>query len=574
MKDGRLVVFRAALAAKKGVRGLATRLNWTKSLAALALLASAALLSGGCAKVVVTSSAAPIGAASPDAGSPDAGSPDAGTSNAGVDAGIPADAGTPVDAGPADDAGVADAGFPDAGDAGLALNSLRVSPHQASAVAGQPFQFRAAEVFADGGTRDVTAVATWTISGAGGSVDAGATVGTSVGSLVVTAAVDGAADSAALLITTRRIAFVSSSSGIARFGDWSDARGQQGTAAADAICGALASRAGLAGAFRAWISDSRDDAYCRVLGLGGKRANQCGGGPLPPGGPWISTLGEPFGESLDAVLAGAIDAPIRGDERGADVGPGAPLRTGTGFQGGLDSFEPASTCSDWTAASDTEQSVGSESGYTAGFWTESLNASCASAGRLYCFEIGDGAGPALPATPAGKLAFVTSDVGGGDLGAWSGAGGATGIAAGDNICRNAAARAGLANAATFKAWLSDSSVDAIDRLSWPGPWVRGDGALIAPDKTVLTSGELSGSISMNERGEYVLFTAGKFDEIAWTGTTAAGRKDANRCTDWTDQSGAVHGAGGVDDAASPSWSDNAYFPCVGPPLALYCFADQ
>jgi hypothetical protein len=365
--------------------------------------------------------------------------------------------------------------------------------------------------------------------------------------------------------------FVTTESGSGRLADWRDSQGQQGTAAGDAVCAALASRAGLPGTFRAWLSDSHADAYCRILGLSGQHANQCGVTQLPAAGPWISTLGEPFGASLDAILEGNIDAPIRGDQNGTRVATGLLMRTGTGFAGGIDPQNP-STCLEWTS-SGSEQSPSSRTGYTAGFWTEDTTQDCGINERLYCFEVGTG--PALPATPPGKLAFITSQTGPGDLGTWTGAGGAIGIAAGDNICRAAAADAGHSNASRFKAWLSDSHVDAMDRLQWPGPWVRPDGAVIALDKAQLASGTLSGTLSQNELGNYVLYNQANLDLFAWTGTSGAGRKTNDVCTDWTDNSNDHAGSDGLSCAGSRIWSDfQNSAQCGSYHFALYCFEDE
>ena len=63
-------------------------------------------------------------------------------------------------------------------------------------------------------------------------------------------------------------AFVTSSSGTGNLGSWPDAGsglpgvgGFVGLDAADAICQAHASRAGLSGTYVAWLSDASTDAY-------------------------------------------------------------------------------------------------------------------------------------------------------------------------------------------------------------------------------------------------------------------------------------------------------------------------
>lgn len=75
-----------------------------------------------------------------------------------------------------------------------------------------------------------------------------------------------------------RLAFVTSVQGNANLQTWADANGLSGLAAADRICRQRATAAGLAEAdqFVAWMSDSNDDAYCRVHGLPGKRSANCG----------------------------------------------------------------------------------------------------------------------------------------------------------------------------------------------------------------------------------------------------------------------------------------------------------
>jgi hypothetical protein len=59
------------------------------------------------------------------------------------------------------------------------------------------------------------------------------------------------------------------------------------------------------------------------------------------------------------------------------------------------------------------------------------------------------------------LIFVTSASGTADLSTWAGAGGETGLRAGDAFCRGRAAAVGLPGAQTFVAWLFDSADDAL-----------------------------------------------------------------------------------------------------------------
>ena len=98
---------------------------------------------------------------------------------------------------------------------------------------------------------------------------------------------------------TVRQAFLTSVAGPAVFADWPNTA-LSGAAAADEVCQGLAATAAIPNAanFRAWLSTSTSDAYCRVQGLSGQRGTGCGGGPQPGAGPWQLVDGRP----LSAVL--------------------------------------------------------------------------------------------------------------------------------------------------------------------------------------------------------------------------------------------------------------------------------
>ena len=75
-----------------------------------------------------------------------------------------------------------------------------------------------------------------------------------------------------------RVAFVTSVFGDGNLGSWPDSGIEVGVAAADEICQARATVAGLAnsGNFVAWLSTTTDDAYCRLHGFSGKKSANCG----------------------------------------------------------------------------------------------------------------------------------------------------------------------------------------------------------------------------------------------------------------------------------------------------------
>ena len=269
-----------------------------------------------------------------------------------------------------------------------------------------------------------------------------------------------------------RVAFVTSASGSSDLKTWDAAGdGLTGLQAADSICTSLAEAAGLdnPGNFVAWLSDSADDAYCRVHHLSGKISANCGEAGLPvAAGPWVRTDGAPFGAAIAELLGPlhTVYAPLWLDETGAMLpDPMAAAWTATGIAGEL--FGP--TCAEWDDTPAGSGGVGWVD-RTSLSWTSFGTQGCSGAGHLYCLEMA--AGPALELPePGARLAFVTGAVGSGDLGSWPMADeDAEGLAAGDSICRNSALQAGLAYPESYRAWLSAAGVNAGDRFDHDGAW--------------------------------------------------------------------------------------------------------
>lgn len=346
--------------------------------------------------------------------------------------------------------------------------------------------------------------------------------------------------------------FITSVSGTGNFSTWPDAGGSTGVAAADAICQARAGIAGLpnAEAFRAWISDTEDDAYCRLHGRGGSKADSCGESTLPvAAGPWIRVDGLPFAPSIDSLLSPANEVfhPPRIDEFGAE-------RTDSVWTGttGAGVLSATGDCFAWASDTSGFAAVGSSDGTSEAWtstWASPTRSMCSSSHALLCFEAG--VGGALPALEArGVLAFVSSAVGSANLSTWAQAGGASGIAAGDAICQALAGSAGLADPTRFKAWLSDSTLDAKSRFASGGPWVRLDRTSIAISLAELTSAVLGTSISQTELGEYV------GNAHVWTGTNADGTQRGSGCSGWTSTSSSLEAVTGTPNVASSSWTRN------------------
>jgi len=370
----------------------------------------------------------------------------------------------------------------------------------------------------------------------------------------------------------QKVAFATSVKGHGDLSEWPDALmvGATGVEAGDAICQARALAVGLDNPqdFVAWLSDSNDDAYCRIHGLTGTKADNCGQIIFPAdAGPWVRMDGFPFAAEITQMLApnGRIFTPVLLDEFGQQ-GTQIYYWTCTSETGVLTTSFP-SACSDWSDSTSSDSAYAGRTTRTTRGWTRSDGNACSAFLRLLCLE-GGGAGPALPVfTIDDRVAFLTSVMGHGDLSSWPDAGGATGIAAGDAICRARAAAASLDDPSSFKAWLSDSSTDAKDRFLNDGRWVRLDGVKIADNLADLTDGQLFTSINVMETGVY---TNG-FDNV-WTATGQDGTLIGGACNNWTDGSDSAQGRVGYSIDTAHGWTAWLDRDCDWPGR-LYCFSD-
>ncbi len=172
------------------------------------------------------------------------------------------------------------------------------------------------------------------------------------------------------------------------------------------------------------------------------------------------------------------------------------------------------------------------------------------------------------AVGGGRIVFVSSVQGSGDLSTWADATRtSSGIAAGDTICKAKAEAAGLPNAANFKAWLSDSTTNAIDRITSDGQWFRPDGEKVADSKADLTDRDIDTTIDRTEAGDYLSTTV-------WTGTGRDGLLsiEANTCDGWTSSADINNGTIGESVFFDGRWSHAADSPCSNL-HSLYCFED-
>jgi hypothetical protein len=362
--------------------------------------------------------------------------------------------------------------------------------------------------------------------------------------------------------------FVTSVTGTGDLSTWADSGGVAGLAGADAVCQARATAASLEGAalFVAWMSDSVDDAYCRVHGMTGKKATNCGGLPDPPSfaGPWVRTDLHPFSPAIHGLVGfhGNVYIPVSKDEFGIESMASFAF-SATDYNG---EYKPGSSlaCSDWTSSASGMVPGGSLS-RTTGSWTDFGQIGCANPAPLICLKQADGP-PIAPLFNQGALAFLTHSIGNGRLEDWPEAGGKQGLEAGDNICRLRASAAGLPHPEEFKAWLSTSSVDAADRFTFGGPWVRPDGVIVAQTRVDLVSGQLHSPINQTAFGVYW------GNQGVWTGSTGLGAGTGAHCVDWSSDSSGPQGTYGLANAID-EWSEVfGPQPCSGY-CALYCLSN-
>jgi hypothetical protein len=140
----------------------------------------------------------------------------------------------------------------------------------------------------------------------------------------------------------------------------------------------------------------------------------------------------------------------------------------------------------------------------------------------------------------------------------------TGLAAGDMLCNQTAATAGLGG--QWKVWLSVAGVNAIDRINDVGPWFLTSGAKAFNNKADLAALPLV-KLDTNEAGKLV-----SFGGDAWTGTDTGGMSKSPNCNDWTSGASATPSQLGVggDGSNEAKWTSIAVSDCQSK-YHLYCF---
>jgi len=148
-----------------------------------------------------------------------------------------------------------------------------------------------------------------------------------------------------------------------------------------------------------------------------------------------------------------------------------------------------------------------------------------------------------------------------------------GIAGADQRCRSLAAQAGLANAAKFKAWISDSTTSPSQRLfHGRGRYELVNGLLVAESWEALLAGELHFPIEVTEKGE-------THHTSVWTGSAPDGTAvpGSGHCLDWTSSSLLQTAFYGVSSEITADWTladvQANPTPC-NTELALYCVEQE
>ncbi len=143
-----------------------------------------------------------------------------------------------------------------------------------------------------------------------------------------------------------------------------------------------------------------------------------------------------------------------------------------------------------------------------------------------------------------------------------------GLFGADQRCRMLAGQANLPNAFTYRAWLSDSTTPAADRiLHSRGRYTLVNGLVVAQDWDALTSGALEIPLNVNEKSE-----TAQGGQSIWTGTLPNGQQafGSTFCNDWTgENSDDQLGGAGIRTFADSWWSFFEQSGC-GIQSALYC----
>jgi len=159
------------------------------------------------------------------------------------------------------------------------------------------------------------------------------------------------------------------------------------------------------------------------------------------------------------------------------------------------------------------------------------------------------------AAPDQKRVFVTSTT-------YSGAVG--GLDAADQYCQSSASAAGLPG--IYRAWLSDGTENAIDRITGDGPWYTTGGGVAFDSKLDLRGPPRSSLLSEHGGSSVDPGMSG-----AWTGTDADGLATGEDCEGWTNATADALATTGTAHAFDPWWGGGDSPLSCNAKAALICF---
>jgi hypothetical protein len=138
----------------------------------------------------------------------------------------------------------------------------------------------------------------------------------------------------------------------------------------------------------------------------------------------------------------------------------------------------------------------------------------------------------------------------------------------DAECARGASTLGLTG--LWKAWLSSSTAEAIDRIEDRSPWYRLDQTtLLFATKSELTQGPRNRIDPSDTMDEWTACAPGGTCRFAfWSGTTLEGHRTTDTCLDWTAYLGRS-GTVGRADVAGSAWAAPGVIYC-GAYLGLLC----
>ena len=160
-------------------------------------------------------------------------------------------------------------------------------------------------------------------------------------------------------------------------------------------------------------------------------------------------------------------------------------------------------------------------------------------------DVGDNVADTGTGTDTGPHKRIAFSVEGGPGQFLTSQGNIGGLAGADRFCQAGADRYQIGG--TWKAWLSDSQTDAIDRIADVGPWYTMNGNLAFQNKAQL-AGTPSNVIEYDMAGGIVASSS------YWTGTNPGGTRAAENCNDWTSSSEMVTGVWGSGRETSNRWT--------------------